>query len=844
MDCSVPNTSGTFGTCSQVLNANDFNKDSVFWYIEKEDTVYNFNLTLFPFLSSTPIKLIYPKVDAYNLKTLDRVRSFPQFFEDDPQLLPSLMPFSFGSTPVEINIQKTDEPVISFDKINNIFDLSFIGRLPKGLEGVCIFNYRFKKSGQILNPYSINAYTPKYDTWGTAFGSGYLSPNIDLQTYPKSIGSNLFPLSVAGKDYPCAYRPPCEDITAVHALQRDTLKFNCCCVDTLSTFGNNVTFLNYISSFDPSEQIVVTFDLASYYYVEQDYLCTNHSDIICNTRTVSTYGPTDAGEGFCLYFHTLSSHQDFIGSGPGTCLGYAPASAVNVDQYGGLLMNFKQGLYGAHLGLGFDIGGNFHTTAEGKTGEGSASPNSITLRSSINEDHALLYTKNLSASGLTLAQPITADGDIQFNTYKFVLDSTGRRLRAYVLDCTTDDFLELLCYEVNFSNACDLDPNILTPGLSFSTGQKAVNFELRSLNIQGKYKIPSSNICIPEHVPTPTPTCPEAYVLPSPTPTITPTITITPSLTPTLTYTPTLTPTNTPTETVTYTPTLTPTLTPSVTPTSGAEPSPTPTNTPTQTVTPTPTPTNTITVTPTQTVTPTVTPSLPETVTPTPSNTPPKSLTPTPTNTNTPTPTPSTSQGNLGPGDGFYYIKIGITNNLYECGLPYATATQFQSTDNLGNKASNPISAELMLSYQADSVEYTDTKYFILVRVNQEFMDQDDPGNSAEVAAWDSIATELQANILTFNANGNRQINGDYIYTLEEYEELGYPCGDEPIIPLPIAPFDEEIKTQCCFVDPNDQNWIAPVSYAALNNAARSQFLAGDHIGTWDDPFVYIQSPS
>jgi len=309
MDCLGSVLSGSFGTCSQVIDANDFNKDSVFWYIEKEDTVYNFNLTLFPFLSSTPIKLIYPRVDNYNLKTLNKERSFPLVNVEDPQLLPSLMPFSLSSTYLELNIQKTDEPVISFDAINNIFDLSFIGRLPIGLEGVVVFNYRFKKNGSILNPYSINAYAPSYDTWGTSFGDGYLSPNIDLQTYPKSTGLYVFPLSVAGEIYPCQYAPPCEDITAVHALQRESLKVNSASVDTLSTFGHNVTFFNFLSSFDPGQQIIVTFDIASYYFVDEEYLCTNHSNTICDVRTVSSYTPNGVGEGFCLYFHSLSSHR-------------------------------------------------------------------------------------------------------------------------------------------------------------------------------------------------------------------------------------------------------------------------------------------------------------------------------------------------------------------------------------------------------------------------------------------------------------------------------------------------------------------------------------------------------
>jgi len=39
MVCSVPNLTGSFGSCAQDIVASDFNKDSVFWYIEKEDAV-------------------------------------------------------------------------------------------------------------------------------------------------------------------------------------------------------------------------------------------------------------------------------------------------------------------------------------------------------------------------------------------------------------------------------------------------------------------------------------------------------------------------------------------------------------------------------------------------------------------------------------------------------------------------------------------------------------------------------------------------------------------------------------------------------------------------------------
>ena len=653
MECAVSSTSGSFGSCYQEINPNDFNRDSVFWYIENEDSIYNFKLTLFPYLSSTPLKTIYPIIESVDLKTFKKTRSFPEFFEEDPQLLPSLLPFTLnGALSSEFNLQKTDEPAISFDSKNNIFDLSFVGELPKGMEGVLIYNYRFKKSGNILNPYSINVYTPDVNTWGTAFGNGYLSPNIDLQSYPKSVGSYMLPLSIEGVSYLCYYGPPCQDITAVHNLERNSLKFNSTSIDTLSTFAPNVSFLNFTESFDPSKKITLTFDLAAYYMPGQQYLTTNHSLSVCNTRTITTFEPVGIGEGFCVYFHSLSSHKDFIGSGPGTCLGYSAASAVEVDGFNGYLIDFNQGLYGGHLGLGFDIGGGFPTTIDGKNGTtGTRNPNTITLRSSQSESFRVLHTSNnLSAFGLTLAQSVTSLADVKFNTYRIILDSNGRRIRASILDCDTEDFIDLFCYEIDFLNGCDINPNILTPGLSFSTGEYACNFELMNINIQGYYKTPDTADCIPPHIPTPTPTCPEIYIgtsTPTPTPTPSATYTPTPTPPPQYTYTPTPTPdfSYTPTPTISNTGTSTPTPTPTETYVA----TPTPTSTPTNTATPTNTPTNTPTpseslppgVSPSNTRTPTPTPT--GTPTGTPTSTPTSTPTATPTNTPTSTPTPSPS---------------------------------------------------------------------------------------------------------------------------------------------------------------------------------------------------------
>ena len=631
MVCSVPNVSGFFGSCAQDIVASDFNKDSVFWYIEKEDSVYNFKLTLCPYLSATPLKIVFPEVEIFNLKTFQKTFAFPPFNTVDQQSFPSLLPFSVNSLPsgAEYNIKSIDQPVLTYNSINNIFDLSFIGRFPVGVEGLAIFNYRFLKNNQVINPYAINVYTPNQFIFSTNFADGYFSQFLDLQTYPKSVGFYVLPLSVNTIDYPCNYEPPCEEITAVHNLSHDSLKFNSASLDTLSTFGNNVTFLNYVCGFDPSKDIQVVFDAAAYYFVGEQSLGTVNSPNICSARTVEPYNQAGIGEGFCVYFYQLTSYTDFIGSGPSTCLGYAAASAVDVDILNGTPMSFPFGMYGGYLGLGFDIGGEYCTRFEGKNPTGSLypdtqQPNTITLRSSQQDNFKVLHTtNNLTQYNLTLVQQVSSVDDVRFNTYKVILDSNAKRIRASVLDCLTNEFIDIFCYEVQFPSGdiCDISPSILFPGISFSTGAFSCNFEIKNVSFIGSLADSSADACGREYIPTPTPTCPIFLLSPTPTPTSSKTPTPTPSITSSATVTPTVTPT----------PSITPTNIATSTPTPTITVSTTPTKTPLTTPTPTVTPTQTNTATPTCTVTPSVTPS--STVTPT--------VTPTPTHTTTPTPTPT-----------------------------------------------------------------------------------------------------------------------------------------------------------------------------------------------------------
>lgn len=626
MACSVsPILSGSFGSCFVDIEESNFNKDSTFWYIENENSVYNFKLTLCPYLSATPLKIFYPVVEVIDVKSFQKTLAFPPFNQYLPSTYNSLLDFSFCNQEngAEYNIVSIDEPVVSFNSVDNIFDFSFIGRFREGINAFTIFNYRFQKNNQILNPYSVNVYSPNQLIFSTNFADGYLSPLLDIQTYPKSVGPYLYPQpnldysTCPVEGYPCPYTPPCQNITVAHDLENKTLKFNSNSFNSLSTYAHNVTFLNYVSGLDPSKDITIIFDAAAYYYENwDDFLITNNNGNICNARTVGEHVSDGPGEGFCVYFYQLTSYKDFIGSGPNSCFGYAPGSAVLVDETNGYYLNFNQGMYGGYAGVGFDIGGEFGTYADGKAVNGVpgpyySRPNSITIRAGQYENFKVLQTTdNINHHGVVLAQAISALEDIKFNTYRVILDENANRIRVGVLDCITNEFIDICCEELDYQIDCDQYPSILFTGLSFSTGSKICHFEIKNYSVVGKSLVPEAgDACGRTHINTPTPTCPLVFITNTPTPTSS----------------------ETPTHTPTPTKTTTPTPTVSRTPQKSATPTGTPTPTPTITVTPT--------LTPTKTVTPTVTPS------PTTGNIP---ASPTPTTTVTPTVTPSSTPPKAG----------------------------------------------------------------------------------------------------------------------------------------------------------------------------------------------------
>ena len=332
------------------------------------------------------------------------------------------------------------------------------------------------------------------------------------------------------------------------------------------------------------------------------------------------------------------------GGGPVHGLNYTNLALLTADETSGYFVEYE-GLFGAALGIGFDLTGLFGKESFLTPGYGDAVSNSITVRADVHREYQALYrTPNLSTVNhpFTIYQQITS-GEPTYKSVKVRITNLGKRVVVQHRDTDADQFSTYVDYNLPY----DL-PSALIPCLSFSTGLCAARFKVKNFNVNGFYDSVIFPTLTPTATPTPTPTTtpfktppPGPTTTPTRTPTRTPRPSNTPTNTPSQTPNPSQTPTNTPTPSVTVTPSIsitpTATLTPGASPT--ATPSETPTNTPTETPTPTQTPTVTDTVTPTPT--PTVTPSQTQTPTPTPTVTPSQTQTPGATPTATPNQTPS-----------------------------------------------------------------------------------------------------------------------------------------------------------------------------------------------------------
>ena len=210
----------------------------------------------------------------------------------------------------------------------------------------------------------------------------------------------------------------------------------------------------------------------------QDKLDTSKDIVI--TFDYACYGaPVSGSEGFNLFF--VNANNDALsGGGPGAALNYAyftgtsAASAV-----------FYYGIAGGALGIGFDITGNYATSADHINGYADAVPNTISLRADYLSSYNTFYrTENLAGTAygvpVTLYQSTTAEPD--FYRVRVRLADFSKRVLVDIKPAAdlggwnaSHNYIETNI-PYNF-------PVSVKPCLSFSRNVTGTNFAVQNFNI-------------------------------------------------------------------------------------------------------------------------------------------------------------------------------------------------------------------------------------------------------------------------------------------------------------------------------------------------------------------------
>lgn len=193
---------------------------------------------------------------------------------------------------------------------------------------------------------------------------------------------------------------------------------------------------------------------------------------------------TSGSEGFSVFFFdTYANTLKGGGAGPG--LGYAPAYGLSATVANQQLTGFG-GVEFGQLGIGFDLTGNYGTSAFGLSGLGTGIPNSITIRGSQESFYNRYFTSaglhtTAFKSPLNLYQQVSSFNDVKFTTARIRLTDFCKTLILDWKHPGNNEFKNYLTlplpetWSAQAVNAC----------LSFTSGLTGTCFAVRNLCVNG-----------------------------------------------------------------------------------------------------------------------------------------------------------------------------------------------------------------------------------------------------------------------------------------------------------------------------------------------------------------------
>jgi len=456
------------------------------------------------------LPIVYKIDKNTNYQSVIYPKNLDTFKDDNRSDLFDLLPKNYYGD--DTNFDSITKPLINYNKTSDRYSVTCIGRYTARTDGFGILNYIFQYIDTDFYLLDTEAFLPK-DKLGNSpftFKSGYLNSDF-------IIGGN--PLRW-NEEIDTAYQERITDysLTPTHVEYNDSLGFNlmaycrkgtgagssektCLTATKQSVFqysGGYITYNPKYTAFDSNYDIRVDFTAKSFQVPtmtayrslqssNDDSQPTRYIDI----ATTANFGLTGAGEGFCAYFYRNPGDGIVEPMGVGSTLGYAkastlateiegtlPASAASVE---GLIVN-NSNMYGANygapadcfLGVGFDIRGNFCTTADGKEGWLSAgggagtwshgkwsgghtnktAPSSVGIRGNRDSFTRVLTCMSIStvaASAVSMhQQSANATGsDVDFQDYRIDLTNKGTRVTIYNKLTSATDYNTIMEFDLN-----------------------------------------------------------------------------------------------------------------------------------------------------------------------------------------------------------------------------------------------------------------------------------------------------------------------------------------------------------------------------------------------------------
>jgi hypothetical protein len=105
----------------------ELEKISTAWYSEIDNVVFFCKTVLYPTLSSTNFKAIYPEIYSFNVGTVELLKLFPTIKSKNLTFNDVKM-FSLSGTGLDFNIVEIDKPLFSYDDETQLYCITYLGK--------------------------------------------------------------------------------------------------------------------------------------------------------------------------------------------------------------------------------------------------------------------------------------------------------------------------------------------------------------------------------------------------------------------------------------------------------------------------------------------------------------------------------------------------------------------------------------------------------------------------------------------------------------------------------------------------------------------------------------------